>query len=181
MCFCWKCEKLICFHVVFHFRPYGVCTVVNGMFFTKPHFFTLFKVVFFCLGFLCVIRSQRTLILCVCRCLTWHKIIGPFASSRIRLQAISLWPHFNRAWQNAISICLFQMYSFLPFDKAFLLKKYVTNGLWINKQPNWMGFYTRWCSKGWHLFHFILISDISGRVHFHTTERHNAFILFSSH
>lgn len=102
----------------------------------------------------------------LCRYLTLHKIIG------LHLLGSDFKPFL-------CDLILIEHGKMLfPYEEAFLLKKCVTNGLWINKQPNWMGFYTRWYGNGWHLCHFILIPDISGRVHFHITECHNAFMLF---
>lgn len=60
------------------------------------------------------------------------------------------------------TLCLFFI---PPFVRGFLSEKYVTNGLWINKEPNWIRVSCKVIVKSLKApLHFIQISEFSGRA-----------------
>lgn len=71
-----------------------------------------------------------------------HKIVLPSKSFKSPLEAISSRLLFNRPCLNVNCTYLSQTHSFFfpppSFVRGFLFEKYVTNGLWINKKPNWI-------------------------------------------
>lgn len=111
-----------------------------------------------------------------------HKIVPPPESFTTSLPDVSSRLVFNRPCLNVNCTYLSQTHTFFfkpPFVRGFLSEKYVTNGLWINKEPNWIRLSCKVIVKSLKApQHFIQISEFSGRAGPPPRPTHTLFSFF---